>query len=591
MNDLLRHPWIRVLVIATTVLVCSMALREIGSLVVPVLSAIGDVLVPVAIGFALAYIVMPVVDVLGRLGLGRKAAAGLLFGVGSVVLVVAMAFLVPAVARQVTNLTVELVQGEDYVDTNGNGRYDLGEPFTDNNGNGLRDGPLLGRLASWAEESQDRLRVSLGLGLNDQGMAFLELYQKDTSDLRTLVDSFIAAGREGRPHQNWPALPADLPEASNDSKWSPEWPGLSPNEAEQAAAYVPESDRPEWWHSLRRLGMALHQRHADWLTALRHAKTSGATNDDPRIQQILDAWKIRLPADRRQAVASFALSLETQARAGAVAPKVLLGELGASLESSTGLSSMVDDLEHSVRTAASDLPGKLGSWAKEGITGWGWVMTWALNLILIPIYAFFLLLAMPKIRSFIKEYLPTKQKSQIIRITRDIEAAVAAFFRGRLIICTLCALCGMIGFFIIGLFGVHVPYGVLFGLGIGLATAVPLMGLLFLVPALGLCLLQPGAGMVDLLAISGVYGLVQGLEMTLIPVIMGRKVELHPVTLIIALLLCGKLLGIIGLVLAVPIAASLRILAREYFWPRLKVWIDTGRWETPPGTGVSGRIS
>ena len=72
--------------------------------------------------------------------------------------------------------------------------------------------------------------------------------------------------------------------------------------------------------------------------------------------------------------------------------------------------------------------------------------------------------------------------------------------------------------------------------------------------------------------------MVQVLEtVVLTPMIMGREVELHPVTLIIALLLCGKLLGILGLILAVPIAATCRILAREFFWPWLTGYVTTGQ--------------
>jgi hypothetical protein len=53
------------------------------------------------------------------------------------------------------------------------------------------------------------------------------------------------------------------------------------------------------------------------------------------------------------------------------------------------------------------------------------------------------------------------------------------------------------------------------------------------------------------------------------------------VTLIVALLLCSKLLGILGLILAVPIAASFRILLREYFWPRMEAWSIHGSWVHP----------
>ncbi len=118
-----------------------------------------------------------------------------------------------------------------------------------------------------------------------------------------------------------------------------------------------------------------------------------------------------------------------------------------------------------------------------------------------------------------------------------------------------------------GLTGTGVPYAVLFSLFIGLATAVPLAGLLFLIPAVIMAGLDGGSGVTIALIII-VYTIVQVLEtVVLTPTIMGHEVELHPVTLIIALLLCGKLLGILGLILAVPIAATIRIVAREFFFP------------------------
>ena len=141
-------------------------------------------------------------------------------------------------------------------------------------------------------------------------------------------------------------------------------------------------------------------------------------------------------------------------------------------------------------------------------------------------------------------------------------------------ICLACALSGVIGFAALSLFNVHVPYYALFGVAIGLATAIPLLGIAFLIPAVILAMLQPGAGVIDVVGVVGIYVMVQGIEAVLIPVVMGREVELHPVVLIIALFLCGKLLGVLGLILAVPIAASVRILAREFLWPRVQAWAD-----------------
>ena len=155
-----------------------------------------------------------------------------------------------------------------------------------------------------------------------------------------------------------------------------------------------------------------------------------------------------------------------------------------------------------------------------------------------------------------------------LRIIHEIEQAVAAFFRGRLIVCLICGLLVWVGFAIIG-----VPYAAVFGLLIGLATAVPLAGLLFLVPAILLTVLDGGdAVLLRVSMVVAVYTVVQALEMTVLtPTIMGREVELHPVLLIASLVFLGNLMGVFGLILAVPIAATARILSREFLLPRLKM--------------------
>ncbi len=574
----MQHPWIKVLVIATAIAMCSLALRELSALVLPVASKVLEVLVPVAIGFAIAYIVLPIVDLFGRVGLKRAVAAGLLFGIGFLAIVATAVLVVPAVVRQGADLTVNLVKGESFVDANANGRYDIGEAFTDGNGNSLRDGPLLGRFAAWAEESQNRLRVSFSLGLNDQALAFLALYHDDTASLRQSLADLVVAGRAGHPASEWPALPPSLPETTAEGGWLAEWPGLLPGEADNAVAFVPEADRTAWWHGVRRIGLALHERHAQWLIAQRRARET-TPSTEPKVVQIREAWSNGISGKPKESALAFALGLDAQARSGNGAARSLLTEIGANLESGTGMSDWVNDLEKTIRDGLGDVPSKLGAWAKEGVGGWNWFVEWTINLLLIPIYAFFLLLAMPQIRSFIKDYLPSRHKDQIVGITREIEKAVSAFFRGRLVICIACAITGVLGFLVLKLFGIHVPYGFLFGIGIGLATAIPLAGLLFLLPAIAVTMIQPGAGVGSVVGVIGVYVVVQALEAVLIPTIMGREVELHPVILLIALFLCGKLLGVLGLILAVPIAASVRILAREYFWPRLKGWMETGRWE------------
>ena len=582
MKELLDHPWIKVLVIATTIAMCSFALRETASITQPIVTALGEVLVPVAVAFALAYVVTPVVDGITRLGVNRMVAAGLLFGAGSLLVVMTLVLVVPALVRQSVDFSVQIFQGESYVDRNKNGHYDNGEPYDDANRNNHRDPALLTRLATFLEESQDRLRVNFGLGLGEQSLAFLTLYERDTHEVRTWLEAMVEAAQQGRAAAEWPLPMTILQEATPvDAEWNPVWPGPSARDIAEAETYLPSIDQAAWRRQMVRGGQTLFHRHTEWIAALRQAKDEGKSATAPLAAKIQEAWRTNLSIDERKQASGFALALEGQAKAGQNAAHELLSVAGVSSDapvSGETMSEVVSKVEDSVRGSVDDLPTRLGGWAKAGLNSYDSVLSMAISIALIPIYSFFLLLGMHRIRTFIKDYLPLAHKVQIVRITREIEKVVAAFFRGRLLICIICSLVGCFGFLIIGFFGVHVPYGMLWGIGIGMATAIPLAGLLFVIPAVALTMIVPGAGMTDLIAVMAVYGVVQGLEACLIPIIMGREVELHPVTLIVALLLCGKLLGILGLILAVPIAASFRILLREYFWPRVKSWADTGRW-------------
>ena len=579
MKELLDRPWIRVLIIATAVAMVSFALRETASVTRPVFEAIRDVLVPVAVGFAIAYVVTPVVDLLSRWGLGRAWAAGLLFGVGSLLLVVSAVLVVPTLVKQGVNLSLTVFQGESWSDLNQNGRFDAGEPFIDGNHNGERDAPLLSRLLAWAEESQNRLKVGLHIGLPDRALGALGLYRQQVAPLDEHVHALLAAAREARPRATWPAAPAGLPGAPIDAQWLDHWPGPLASEVASAMAYLPESERSAWMDEVARTGRAFHERTASFITALRRSQGDGS-GSDVETRAIRIAMTTALPEAERARALQLALNIEEARKRGQPWARDLLSALGATAATSDisagnqAVTSVVDRVEAGVREGLAAVPASIGHWAGAGLGSVGGVLLLAIDVLLVPIYAFFLVLAMPAIRIWVRSHLPLAHRSQIIRIAHDIERVVSAFFRGRLVICLACALTGVLGFAALSLFNVHVPYYALFGVAIGLATAIPLLGIAFLIPAVILAMLQPGAGVIDVAGVVGIYVLVQGVEAVLIPVVMGREVELHPVVLIIALFLCGKLLGVLGLILAVPIAASVGILAREFLWPRVQAWAD-----------------
>ena len=155
----------------------------------------------------------------------------------------------------------------------------------------------------------------------------------------------------------------------------------------------------------------------------------------------------------------------------------LFERLSPSERSSDLFRDVLTDVSNELRSGVEGATSGVGEWAGQLISNIGVILGISLDVVLVPIYAFFLTLAMPGIRKTTRHYIPARGRDRTLRIIHDIERVVAAFFRGRLIVCLLCALLVWIGFALIG-----VPYAGLFGLLIGLATAVPLAGLLFLIP-------------------------------------------------------------------------------------------------------------
>lgn len=189
---------------------------------------------------------------------------------------------------------------------------------------------------------------------------------------------------------------------------------------------------------------------------------------------------------------------------------------------------------------------------------------WLLMVILIPIYGYFFSLHLHAVSQRLAAHIPLRQRDRTLRILAEINVVVGAFFRGRLVICGLLGVCAMIGFALAG-----VPSAIFLGLIMGLATAIPLASGLVLVPVLMLLYLSGAES--DRYWIVGItYVVVQALEPVLIAAIMGKGVEMHPVLIVVAIFAFGALLGAVGVLLAVPLAATARILFREFLYPHVR---------------------
>jgi len=188
------------------------------------------------------------------------------------------------------------------------------------------------------------------------------------------------------------------------------------------------------------------------------------------------------------------------------------------------------------------------------------------NVVLVAVYVFFFLLEMNVIRDTLFEYLPGPTRETVTDVLMKIHNAVSNFFRGRLIVC---GIVGALTAIVMAL--LKVRFAILLGLLTGVGNLVPFLGVVIgLFPAALLSYIDFHEPLRVGFVVMG-FVIVQWLEgMVLTPVIMGREVEMHPVTLIVALLIGGQVFGLFGVLIAVPLACILKILGREFVLPELR---------------------
>lgn len=208
----------------------------------------------------------------------------------------------------------------------------------------------------------------------------------------------------------------------------------------------------------------------------------------------------------------------------------------------------------------------LSRWALTQLTK---VVSWfglVIGFAMVPVYVFYFLLEKRGIESHWTSYLPIKEsrtKDEIVFILTSINEYLILFFRGQVLVALCDGVLLTIGFLSMGL-----NYAFLLGMGAGLLSIVPFLGVaVSIVPTLILAAVQFGDWLHPMLVL-GLFGLVQFLEGFVIsPKIMGDRVGLHPLTIIIAVMVGTTLLGgITGGILAIPLTAALRVLMFRYVW-------------------------
>jgi predicted PurR-regulated permease PerM len=221
-------------------------------------------------------------------------------------------------------------------------------------------------------------------------------------------------------------------------------------------------------------------------------------------------------------------------------------------------------------TSAKDLEALLGSSLSQG-AGWiagilhsvwngGQALVSVVTLMVIaPVVTFYMLLDWDRMISKVDSWLPPRHRPTVRRLAHEMDGAVAGFVRGQISVCI-----AMGAFYATGLTLLGLNFGLFIGLLSGILGFIPYVGFgIGLIASIVIAFGQFWPEWQWILAMLAVFGAGQVLEGSVLqPNWVGKNVGLHPVWLLFALFAFGSMLGFVGMLVAVPAAASIGVLAR-----------------------------
>jgi predicted PurR-regulated permease PerM len=180
-------------------------------------------------------------------------------------------------------------------------------------------------------------------------------------------------------------------------------------------------------------------------------------------------------------------------------------------------------------------------------------------IVVAPVVGFYFVYDWHRMVARVDSWIPVHQQAVVRQLAREVDAAISGFVRGQTAVCLLLG-----SFYAIALTLTGLNFGLLIGLVSGVITFIPYVGSTTgLVLSLGVAVAQFWPEWTSIVTVLGVFIVGQFIEGNILsPKLVGQSVGLHPVWVIFALLAFGYLFGFVGLLVAVPLAATIGVLAR-----------------------------
>ncbi|HFI0054526.1 TPA: AI-2E family transporter [Streptococcus suis] len=180
-------------------------------------------------------------------------------------------------------------------------------------------------------------------------------------------------------------------------------------------------------------------------------------------------------------------------------------------------------------------------------------------ILIMPFILFYLLRDGQHLNGHVTQYLPTKWRSSVSKVLTDVNSQLSNYVRGQVTVAIIVALMFSFMFSVIGL-----SYPITLGVMAGFLNLIPYLGsFLAMIPAVVLGLIAGPVMLVKVLIVFMVEQTIEGRFVT--PLIIGSSLSIHPITILFVLLTAGQMYGVLGVLLGIPIYASIKVLVKAVF--------------------------
>lgn len=185
--------------------------------------------------------------------------------------------------------------------------------------------------------------------------------------------------------------------------------------------------------------------------------------------------------------------------------------------------------------------------------------SYIITMIITPVVAFYLLKDSKELKNDLENLIPKNIRSDVFALFRDMDDIISAYIRGHLLVSLLIGILTGTAMYLIGL-----KYALLIGIIAAITEIIPYFGpIIGAIPAIVIALFQ--SIQLTTKVVLAVF-IIQQIETHIIsPKIMGDSIGLHPLTIMFIILAGGHLFGILGMLLAVPITAILKVIIRYIY--------------------------